>query len=170
MAQNLNYLPEDTVGTIWAGKSLCGGGAWKGKIEGDCNIYGRLYEDDFTKKEENINSICPDGWSLPSKKQYEILTSFLGEDAINKMKIAVTAYWSINESTNQSGFSAIPAGYYSSLGFNDMHHEGVSVASFAFVCTGSNDRNVISIEEDESDFWWGSFGNHYHMSVRCIKD
>ncbi len=170
MAENLNYLPEDTVGTIWAGKSLCGGGAWKGKIEGDCNIYGRLYEDDFTKKEENINSICPDGWSLPSKKQYEILTSFLGEDAINKMKIAVTAYWSINESTNQSGFSAIPAGYYSSLGFNDMHHEGVSVASFAFVCTGSNDRNVISIEEDESDFWWGSFGNHYHMSVRCIKD
>lgn len=170
MAENLNYLPEDTVGTIWAGKSLCGGGAWKGKIEGDCNIYGRLYEDDFTKKEENINSICPDGWSLPSKKQYEILTSFLGEDAINKMKIAVTAYWSINESTNQSGFSAIPAGYYSSLGFNDMHHEGVSVASFAFVCTGSNDRNVISIEEDESDFWWGSFGDHYHMSVRCIKD
>ena len=170
MAQNLNYLPEDTVGTIWAGKSLCGGGAWKGKIEGDCNIYGRLYEDDFTKKEENINSICPDGWSLPTKKQYEILTSFLGEDAINKMKIAVTAYWSINESTNQSGFSAIPAGYYSSLGFNDMHHEGVSVASFAFVCTGSNDRNVISIEEDESDFWWGSFGNHYHMSVRCIRN
>ena len=118
MAENLNYLPEDTVGTIWAGKSVCGGGNWKSLEEGDCSICGRLYEEDFTKMEEYIDSICPNGWSLPSKKQYENLISFLGEDANNKMKIANSIYWNINDSTNQSGFSAIPAGYYSSKGLS----------------------------------------------------
>ena len=93
MAENLNYLPEDTVGTIWAGKSVCGGGNWKSLEEGDCSIFGRLYEEDFTKMEEYIDSICPNGWSLPSKKQYENLISFLGEDANNKMKIANSIYW-----------------------------------------------------------------------------
>jgi uncharacterized protein (TIGR02145 family) len=170
MAKNLNYLPEDTVGSIWAGKSVCGGGNWKSLEEGDCSIFGRLYEEDFTKKEEYIDSICPNGWSLPSKKQYENLISFLGEDANNKMKIANSIYWNINDSTNQSGFSAIPAGYYSSKGFNYLNKEGVSVASFAFVSTGSNARNVISIQDDESDFWWSSFNNYHYMSVRCIKD
>ena len=170
MAENLNYLPEDTVGSIWAGKSVCGGGNWKSLEEGDCSIFGRLYEEDFTKKEEYIDSICPNGWSLPSKKQYENLISFLGEDANNKMKIANSIYWNINDSTNQSGFSAIPAGYYSSKGFNYLNKEGVSVASFAFVSTGSNARNVISIQDDESDFWWSSFNNYHYMSVRCIKD
>ena len=170
MAENLNYLPEDTVGTIWAGKSVCGGGNWKSLEEGDCSIFGRLYEEDFTKMEEYIDSICPNGWSLPSKKQYENLISFLGEDANNKMKIANSIYWNINDSTNQSGFSAIPAGYYSSKGFNYLNKEGVSVASFAFVSIGSNARNVISIQDDESDFWWSSFNNYHYMSVRCIKD
>ena len=170
MAENLNYLPEDTVGTIWAGKSVCGGGNWKSLEEGDCSICGRLYEEDFTKMEEYIDSICPNGWSLPSKKQYENLISFLGEDANNKMKIANSIYWNINDSTNQSGFSAIPAGYYSSKGFNYLNKEGVSVASFAFVSIGSNARNVISIQDDESDFWWSSFNNYHYMSVRCIKD
>jgi len=170
MAKNLNYLPEDTVGSIWAGKSVCGGGNWKSLEEGDCSIFGRLYEEDFTKREEYIDSICPNGWSLPSKKQYENLISFLGEDANNKMKIANSIYWNINDSTNQSGFSAIPAGYYSSKGFNYLNKEGVSVASFAFVSTGSNARNVISIQDDESDFWWSSFNNYHYMSVRCIKD
>ena len=170
MAKNLNYLPEDTVGSIWAGESVCGGGNWKSLEEGDCSIFGRLYEEDFTKKEEYIDSICPNGWSLPSKKQYENLISFLGEDANNKMKIANSIYWNINDSTNQSGFSAIPAGYYSSKGFNYLNKEGVSVASFAFVSTGSNARNVISIQDDESDFWWSSFNNYHYMSVRCIKD
>ena len=170
MAENLNYLPKDTSGTIWAGKSVCGGGNWKSLEEGDCSIFGRLYEEDFTKREEYIDSICPNGWSLPSKKQYENLISFLGEDANNKMKIANSIYWNINDSTNQSGFSAIPAGYYSSKGFNYLNKEGVSVASFAFVSTGSNARNVISIQDDESDFWWSSFNNYHYMSVRCIKD
>ena len=87
MAENLNYLPEDTAGTIWAGKSLCGGGEWHTKMEGDCSVYGRLYEEDFTKQTIYIQKICPNGWSLPTMTQYQTLIAFLGDNAVNKMKI-----------------------------------------------------------------------------------
>ena len=170
MAENLNYLPEDTVGTIWAGKSVCGGGNWKSLEEGDCSIFGRLYEEDFTKMEEYIDSICPNGWSLPSKKQYENLISFLGEDANNKMKMKIqnSSYWNISESITSSGFAAIPAGYYTPYGgFNDQENEAKSVAYFGFIY---NSKNIIAIIEDRTDFRWTTFGTAYYMSIRCIKE
>ena len=42
MAENLNYLPKDTVGTHFAGRSVCGGGENKSLQEGDCSVYGRF--------------------------------------------------------------------------------------------------------------------------------
>ncbi len=170
MAQNLNYLPEDTVGTIWAGKSVCGGGEWKSLEEGDCSIYGRLYESSFTNNAAYTNKICPDGWSLPTKTQYETLVNFLGNDAIDKMKIYDSKYWKLSESITPSGFSAIPAGYYNPrYGFNEQEEEGTAVASFAFIYNGSHAKNVMSIVESLTDFWWSSFGSRYYMSIRCIK-
>ena len=107
MAENLNYLPKDTIGTIWGGLSLCGGGAWKSKEEGDCSIFGRLYETDFT--DEKKDSICPDGWSLPTYNQFQKMKSYLGDNAVNKMKINIDKYWQSGNATNESGFSAIPS-------------------------------------------------------------
>lgn len=170
MAQNLNYLPEDTVGTIWAGKSVCGGGEWKSLEEGDCSIYGRLYESSFTDNAAYTNKICPDGWSLPTKRQYETVVNFLGNDAIDKMKIYDSKYWKLSESITPSGFSAIPAGYYNRhYGFNEQEEEGTAVASFAFIYNGYHAKNVMSIVESLTDFWWSSFGSGYYMSIRCIK-
>ena len=166
----MNYLPEDTIGTIWAGKSLCGGGEWHTKMEGDCSVYGRLYEEDFTKQTKYIQKICPNGWSLPTITQYQILIAFLGDNAVNKMKMEESSYWKLDDIADNSGFSAIPAGYFSALGYNDMHDEGISVATFAFLSNGSKARNAITIIEGRTDFWWSSFGDGYYMSVRCIKD
>ena len=170
MAENLNYLPEDTIGTIWAGKSLCGGGEWHTQMEGDCSVYGRLYEEDFTKQTKYIQKICPNWWSLPTITQYQILIAFLGDNAVNKMKMEESSYWKLDDIADNSGFSAIPAGYFSPLGNNHMHDEGISVASFAFLSDGSKARNAITIIEGRTDFGWSSFGDGYYISVRCIKD
>ena len=169
MAQNLNYLPKDTSGTIWAGKSLCGGGEWKKTAEGDCSIYGRLYESKFTFTDtDSYRKLCPNGWSLPTKKQYETLISFLGDKAIDKMKIQNSSYWNISESITSSGFAAIPAGYYTPYGgFNDQENEAKSVAYFGFIY---NSKNIIAIIEDRTDFRWTTFGTAYYMSIRCIKE
>ncbi len=169
MAENLNYLPKDTSGTIWAGKSLCGGGEWKKTAEGDCSIYGRLYESKFTfTYTDSYRKLCPNGWSLPTKKQYETLISFLGDKAIDKMKIQNSSYWNISESITSSGFAAIPAGYYTPYGgFNDQENVEKSVAYFGFIY---NSENIIAIIEDRTDFRWTTFGTAYYMSIRCIKE
>lgn len=169
MAENLNYLPKDTSGTIWAGKSLCGGGEWKKTAEGDCSIYGRLYESKFTFTDtDSYRKLCPNGWSLPTKKQYETLISFLGDKAIDKMKIQNSSYWNISESITSSGFAAIPAGYYTPYGgFNDQENVEKSVAYFGFIY---NSKNIIAIIEDRTDFRWTTFGTAYYMSIRCIKE
>lgn len=166
MAENLNYLPEDTVGTIWAGKSVCGGGEWRSLVEGDCSTYGRLYESSFMNKTAYIKEICPTGWSLPTKGQYETLISFLGDDAGNKLKIDNPIYWTINDSTNQSGFSAIPAGDWSiHYGFNEYYKSDIALASFAMEQYYAD--NALKIKDDE--YFFTGYGSYYYIAVRCIR-
>ena len=168
MAENLNYLPKDTVGTFWAGRSVCGGGEYKSLQEGDCSIYGRLYESDFTTNEKQKQAICPDGWTIPKKTQYEQLISFLGNDAIKKLKIVDSGFWSqTNLPTNESGFSAKPSGYYSSFkGFNYNDGEKDAIAVFATEYYAA--ENSIRINDDDSYDFMGH-GQMLFIAFRCIK-
>ncbi len=168
MAENLNYLPKDTVGTIWAGKSVCGGGEWRSLEEGDCSTYGRLYESSFTNNAVYKMEICPTGWSLPTKRLYERLISFLGDDAGNKLKIDNPIYWTINDSTNQSGFSAIPAGDWSnSKGFNySEKNSDIAIASFAMEEYQGN--NALKIKDDR--YLFVGYGANFYIAVRCIRN
>jgi uncharacterized protein (TIGR02145 family) len=60
MAQNLNEMPE-------SGSSWCSGG-----FDDRCNYgYGRLYD---WKAAMSACSTCPDGWELPTKGDYEVLS------------------------------------------------------------------------------------------------
>ncbi|WP_407449453.1 FISUMP domain-containing protein [Fibrobacter sp.] len=168
MAQNLNYLPEDTIGTIWSGLSLCGGGTWKSKMEGDCSIFGRLYETDFTN--EKKDSICPNGWSLPTGNQFQKMMSYLGENSANKMKINNDKYWQSGNATNESGFSAIPSGVYSrAKGFNNLFSENEEVAAFAHV-QYLGGANGIEIVDSDGIISNQSFGNGIFLAVRCIRN
>jgi uncharacterized protein (TIGR02145 family) len=169
MSVNLNYLPNDTVGTIWAGRTLCGGGEWRTKIEGDCEIYGRLYEEDFASIKKYTQAICPDGWSLPTKAQYQEFISFLEDDAANKMRIDNPIYWDIDEATNQSGFSAVPSGYYSGgKGFNSIYEQGTPVVAFIFDRKSQPGDNTIMIVDNEINYM--QFGDKQFAAVRCIKN
>ena len=172
MAENLNYLPKDTVGTFWAGRSVCGGGEYQSLQEGDCSIYGRLYESDFTTNEKKKQAICPDGWELPTKRLYETMISYLGENPIEKIVLKDIVLWpDIEEATNESGFSALPSGYYNRLfGYNEMESEGIQVASFAIARSNGTDQNQIGIVSGLGRIWYSTFQDGYYMAIRCIKD
>ncbi len=168
MAENLNYLPNDTVGTIWAGNTLCGGGAWKETIEGDCEIYGRLYEENFTTMREYSLAVCPDGWSLPTRAQYQELVSFLGDDVVNKMRIDNSIYWDIDEATNQSGFSAVPSGHYAQYtGFNPIYEQGSRIVALYFVRDTKSMSNTLRFIDKNFSFLM--FGDRQFAAIRCIK-
>lgn len=78
MAENLNYLPQDTVGTIFAGRSICAGGEYMSFEEGDCSIFGRLYDVAIDGYDKFNQDICPDGWRIPTLKQWKTLVTFIG--------------------------------------------------------------------------------------------
>ena len=170
MAENLNYMPEDTAGTIYSGGTVCGGGSLKSSEDSKkCSIYGRLY----TKKialykatKSNRQGVCPEGWSIPLKSDWEKLVSFLGDHAAAKLKIADGSWSSV--STNESGFSALIAGtynyslkYYTSDSTTAFYHwENNTNPYFFRLYDKSDDASAINY----------AHGIDMMYSVRCIKD
>lgn len=193
MAQNLNYKTEN---------SLC-----YQKDASKCAIYGRLYtwftavgvDEDECDDENgcelstgNVQGICPDGWHLPSTTEWETLfdevsgrsvagLDFDGKSVAGAFLRAETGWEDKGqESLDDFGFSALPAGYYNKLiTLYTFRHEG-DEAYFWSATGGYNTENEIyeidyislyahsnqafvysnSIEELEDS---GS-------SVRCLKD
>lgn len=106
MAENLNYKTNSG--------SLC-----YDNDEANCNKYGRLYNWETAKR------VCPPGWHLPSKVEFEQLMSSVNYDGNSLKAIGQGKDGGIG--TNTSGFSALLAGNRSSGGnFGNLY----SSASF----------------------------------------
>ncbi|PWJ67999.1 major paralogous domain-containing protein [Fibrobacter sp. UWB15] len=167
MAENLNYMPEDTVGTIYSGGTVCGGGAQNSKEDSEkCDIFGRLYLRKVALNKttaSNRQGICPDGWSIPKKEDWEKLISHLGENVVLKIK---GDSWESTPGTNESGFSAIPAGNYNNsvIGYDNLSR------AYFFYWNSKSDPYFLRIRDEENDLYY-SYGATYMMySVRCIKE
>ena len=173
MAENLNYMPEDTVGTMFSGATVCGGGEELVKADSKkCHIFGRLYLKSIALSLENTNppsrqGICPDGWSIPKKADWEKLIEYLGENAVAKMKIDDIFMWPNSEHTNESGFSLKPAGLY----FNSAGYRVVDRACVYHYDSSNNpDFNKFFVIKDENDGKNFEQGVKAMASVRCIKN
>lgn len=87
MAENLAYKTQK--------------GSWAyNNDESNVKMYGYLYD------WEVVQNVCPSGWHLPSKAEWETLISNLGSEPGNKMKSKrVEEHGCVG--TNQSGFDAV---------------------------------------------------------------
>ena len=172
MAENLNYLPKDTAGTFWAGRSVCGGGEHKSHQEGDCSVYGRLYERKINGYDGFNKNICPDGWDVPTSKQWQVLVEFLGGNNVagKAMKLNENLYWPDEDLTNKFGFSALPAGYYDKYkGYNSRCDVDELRAVFTVHSFNSSERNGIWINDKSDVVTYTDFGEGFYLSIRCIK-
>ena len=170
MAENLNYLPKDTVGTFWAGRSVCGGGEYQSLQEGVCSVYGRLYEKKINAYDGFNKNICPDGWDVPTLKQWQLLVESVGggKTAGKEMKSNDNSYWSGADLTDQFGFSAISAGYFHvRKGYNARNDELMAV--FTVHSFNSTESNAIRIYDTQDSVQFAGFGNDYYLAIRCIK-
>ncbi len=135
------------------------------------NEYGALYNWYAVSMANNGNkNICPEGWHVPSDAEWTELSTILGANSASKLRESGNAHWSYSgiSGTNETGFSALPAGYRGSIGsFLDMEYIGswwsnsASYAEKAWRRAISYDENVI--QKDDVDKING-------LSVRCIKD
>jgi uncharacterized protein (TIGR02145 family) len=88
----------------------------------NCEIYGGLYmwEEAMDYAEADTGGIritqgvCPDGWHIPTTKEWKTLIEFLGEDLAGGMLKDTSALWRPPNlgASNETGFTALPAGAY----------------------------------------------------------
>jgi len=151
MQENLAY---DTVGSYYYNDSTYYG-----------TTYGKLYN------WQTACSVCPSGWRLPSKNDFDTLIAYLGGNSIagGKMKTTGTTLWQSpnTNATNSSNFSAIPAGGRGhNGGYNSM---GLSVAYWTSSEVGTNGV-FYNLWNNTEDIQYNEYLKGAYFSVRCIKN
>lgn len=128
--------------------------------------YGALYN---WYAIENRKNLCPKGWHVPSKEEWTELVSILGGEnmAGNKLKISDTTFWGSKntEATNESGFSALPAGFRDYNGIYDLiGYSGIFWSSSKY----KDNNTESSIDNDTTDlkdyYFEGNDCNCGHLS------
>lgn len=170
MAENLNYF--DIEG---AASSIKNDWCYWDKPE-NCESAGRLYTWNVAQR------ICPEGWRLPTKADWESLLQEVGADSLNEIlwkgssKLKSMSGWENEGSgTDDFGFTALPAGmkfttstqdgftYHgcSSLMWAATEADGGAADSLAYhmYLDCSNDNAIVNTVRKING-----------LSVRCVKD
>jgi len=144
------------------------------------NTYGYLYCWTIA------NQVCPDGWHLPNKSEWESLINTLGKDiGGGKIKEAGIKHWKDPNvgATNESGFTALPAGYCT---FEDGEQYFLELGEKAYWWTSTKEPDrqrdygppikgvAVSFDVWRGGITIGSGGSldfsETGKSIRCIKN
>ena len=176
MAENLKTtkyndgtsIPLVTDATAWTNLTTPGY-CWYNNLPAfNKDTYGALYNWCAV----NTDKLAPAGWHVPTDAEWTVLTDFLGGVAVagGKMKEAGRAHWlSPNTgATNESGFTAVPAG-----GRYDEGSFGAVGASGHWWSSSEGTTSyawVWSIDNYLSYVFRSSLSESYGFSVRCVRD
>lgn len=171
MAENLNYA-GDGIGHCYD------------DVPENCEVGGRLYKWDVAK------DVCPEGWHLPSKEEFEILFSAV-ELVYDKAQYGfadmfkATSGWKNYDDTkwtqglDKVGFSAVPAGGKHIYSYRSPEYNLAGWFAFFLTSTEYNERYVyvMQLGTDEASvvYDYEEDAPHYdskesEFSVRCLKD
>ncbi len=136
------------------------------------NVYGALYNGYAVSS----GKLCPAGWHIPSKQEWQQLRAFLGDSskAGGALKESGTLHWLAPNkgASNSSGFTALGTGF--------RYNEGTFASLLSY--TGIWAETQSGEETKDSDEWFAGlyYGNssfvidrrsrNQGFSVRCIKD
>ena len=165
MAQNLNYATSS--GSVCYQES-----------EGFCNSYGRLYT------WETAQTVCPDGWDLPTKADFEKLIAqikdneyesvekesakFVGQKQLMAEENDPVGFtWGENAGTDDFGFSAVGAGSY----FKSVSEGSAEFADFWTKTDNGDNVYVLELSADGGEMMYVPKSRDFNLSlsVRCIK-
>jgi uncharacterized protein (TIGR02145 family) len=115
----------------------------------NCETYGGLYQWDEMMEyttTQGVQGICPSGWYLPTDGEWTTVTDFLGGENVagGKMKETGTTHWYPPNAaaTNESGFTALPGGYYYGGSFYGLGSFGNWWSSTEYSSTYAWRRNM----------------------------
>lgn len=137
-------------------------------LEGNSATYGVLYN----WYAAAATLMCPPGWHLPSDTEWSVLTVFLGgeEDAGSKLKETGTGHWHSpnGEATNESGFTALPAGYRAYIGVFSSILE--SAVFWSFTGNGEEEAWGRLLEYQNNTLARVNISTRVGASIRLVKD
>ncbi|MBO4503732.1 MAG: hypothetical protein J5730_02835, partial [Bacteroidales bacterium] len=145
------------------------------------NLYGRFYNYDAATKmaphnhNEAVQGVCPSGWHLPSRSEWETLYATAASMGTNAAAALTenSAFWTDGlEHTNTSGFSARPGSY--SFASYDSTGNGAYGKAFYFATADFNSESMVAemsyaatCINGQLDFT--PMATNIYMPVRCIK-
>lgn len=168
--RNGDPIPNITDGTEWGNLST---GAYCDyeNTPGNSTTYGRLYN--WYAVNDNRN-IAPAGWHVPTDAEWTVLTDYLGgEDAAcEKLKESGTTHWeSPNQgATNESGFTALPAGARDYLSGSSFDNQGSHSHFWSATQASSGQAWYRSLYSIFDELYRNNNNQSLGFSVRCIKD
>jgi uncharacterized protein (TIGR02145 family) len=166
------------IGTqLWMAQNLAfkvNGGCWAyNNDESNVEKYGYLYDWEIAKK------ACPDGWHLPSDREWKQLEEHLGMSLLDTNKTgwrgnigeelkSKNGWFSGGNGSNSSGFNALPGGYrYSDGSFNNVGKNAYFWSSSAKGSEHAWFRELFYFSVEVFRYSWYRT-NAY--SVRCLQD
>lgn len=169
MAENLNFETDS---------SFC-----YNNDENNCNKFGRLYtwaaavgksesecgyDHLCSLPSENIQGVCPNGWHLPSKTEYENLITAVGGLSTVGNELKSTFGWNNGNGADSFGFSALPAGYRFDYGVFSNRGNCTSFwsASEGF-SNGAYNMDLYCLLNDVQVYY---YSKGHAFSVRCLQD
>lgn len=175
MAENLAYLPYFTtpyVSNIPARRCYVydhgNFNMASAKQSNNYQTYGVLYN------WEAANNLCPDGWHLPSDGEWQILSDFVGSDAVHVLR--TTFGWDYQGvGNNSTQFSALPGGMRNTdAGFAALGSGIFCWSSSLDGATTAKYRNLMyySINRGSMDFpmYSRSTSRNDAFSIRCLQN
>ena len=185
MAENLNYADSVKTPSLM-GKNWC----YANKAE-NCAVTGRLYtwtaaidsvklatdadnpQDCGSGKEctlpDTVQGICPPGWHLPEKKEWDtLLTKVGGEATALKVLKSQTGWFHDGNGSDDVGFSALPAGDRINNGnFFDI---GKLAGFWSASETDYNYAKALDLGYCSNYAALGYYNKSFGFSVRCLKN
>ena len=142
-----------------------------------CGLSERDAENALGSDYERVQGICPNGWHVPTRDEWRELGNYLdGNDGTTEAGIKVKSEtgWYYGHDyvagTNESGFSALPAGYANGA---DVRYAGIAATIWTSTASEEDSHNAYyrGLGYNYAEFYEnGIFGKNSGRSVRCIRD
>jgi uncharacterized protein (TIGR02145 family) len=134
-------------------------------------IYGRLYN---WFAVSDARGLCPDGWRVPTDKDFKELRIFLGDDDGNKLKSDDPKFWKQveREFINESGFGGLPGG---AVTFEGVFVQ-IGASGFWWTATENEQDSkrstayYLGLMDGQIDAIRRPYDKQLGFSVRCMKN
>ncbi len=145
---------------------------WARTTSGAYNDHGLLGKSYNWYAVNDVRGLCPTGWHVPSKEEWENLVSHLGGDLVAGGKLKSVTGWDLpNEgATNESGFTALPDGGRNLIG--QMSNSTSSVYWWSSSLGSRTNKPWFLSLSSYNGFVYTNyaFGKGDGFSVRCLRD